>query len=101
MKLDFIYVFSKEKTQILNFMKIHPVGAELFYAGGRTDGQTDMMKPVVAFHDFASLRQALNTVPWEKCSNQAIHVNNSAAALDATRFKNVIFEGAVIGKGWH
>jgi len=27
-------------TQISNFMKIHPVGTELFHAGGRTDGQT-------------------------------------------------------------
>jgi hypothetical protein len=26
-----------ENTQILNFMKIRPVGAELFHAGGRTD----------------------------------------------------------------
>jgi hypothetical protein len=26
--------------QISNFMKIHPVGTELFYVGGRVDGQT-------------------------------------------------------------
>jgi hypothetical protein len=40
MKLDFIDVFSKKRTQILNFMKIHPVGAELFYAvGGQMDRQ--------------------------------------------------------------
>ena len=29
-------------------MKIRPVGAELFHA----DGQTDMMKLIVAFHSF-------------------------------------------------
>ena len=29
-----------QNTQIPNFIKIRPVGAELFYAGGRTDGQT-------------------------------------------------------------
>ena len=33
-----------------NFMKIHPVGAELF----DVVGQTDMMKLIVAFHNFAS-----------------------------------------------
>jgi hypothetical protein len=31
--------FSKN-TQNPNFMKIHPVGAELFHADGETDGQT-------------------------------------------------------------
>jgi hypothetical protein len=30
-------------------MKIRPVGDELFHAGGRTDGQTDMTKLIVAF----------------------------------------------------
>jgi hypothetical protein len=39
-------------------MKIRPVEAELLYAGGRTDGQTDRRpdntKLIVAFHNFAS-----------------------------------------------
>ena len=39
--------FSKN-TQIWNFMKIHPVGAELFHAGRRTD----MTKLVVGFREF-------------------------------------------------
>jgi hypothetical protein len=30
-----------EKYQILNIMKIRPVGAELFHADGRADGETD------------------------------------------------------------
>jgi len=34
-------------------MKNRPVGAQLFQAGGRTDGQTDMTKLIVAFHNFA------------------------------------------------
>ena len=40
------------KTQISNFMKIRPVGAELFHADGRTDRQTDMTKLTVAFTQF-------------------------------------------------
>jgi hypothetical protein len=35
-------------------MKICLVGAELFLADGRTDGQTDLMKPIVAFRNFAN-----------------------------------------------
>ena len=35
-------------------MKIHPVGAELIHALGRTDGRTDMPKLIVAFHNFAN-----------------------------------------------
>jgi len=49
MKLEFSQNFSKN-TQISNFMKIRPVGAELFHA----DGQTDMTKLIVAFHNFAN-----------------------------------------------
>jgi len=40
MKLIFLDRFSKN-TQISNFIKIRPVGAELFHADGRLDGQTD------------------------------------------------------------
>jgi len=38
------WIFSadfRKNTQISNFMKIRRVGAELFRADGRTDGQTD------------------------------------------------------------
>jgi hypothetical protein len=42
-----------KSTQISKFMKIRPVGAELFHAerwtGGRTDGQAVMRKLTVAF----------------------------------------------------
>jgi len=41
--------FSKN-TQTQNFMKIRPVGAELFH----TDGQTDMTKLIVVFRNFAN-----------------------------------------------
>ena len=48
MKLKFSGQFFKN-TRISNFMKIRPVGAELFHA----DGRTDTMKLIVAFHNFA------------------------------------------------
>jgi len=35
-------------------MKISQVGAELFYADGRKDGQTDITKLKVAFRHFAN-----------------------------------------------
>ena len=35
-------------------MKIRPVSAELFHADGRIDGQTDMTKLIVVFHNFAN-----------------------------------------------
>jgi len=36
-------------------MKIRPVRAELFHAGGRADGRTDIRKLIVAFHTFAKV----------------------------------------------
>jgi hypothetical protein len=44
--------FSKN-LQISNFMKIRPVGAELFHADGRT---LYMNKLIVTFRDFANAR---------------------------------------------
>jgi hypothetical protein len=61
--LNFLNKFSKN-TQISNLMKIRPVGAELFYADGRTYGQTDrwtegrtktdMEKTIAFFRYFAN-----------------------------------------------
>ena len=48
--------FSKN-TQIPNFMKIRPVGAELFHA----DRRTDMTKLIVAFRNFSN---APKIMPW-------------------------------------
>ena len=55
MKLDFPgqFFFSKN-TQISNFMKNPPEGAELFHAKRRTDGWTDIKNLTVAFRNFAN-----------------------------------------------
>ena len=54
---NFPDTFSKN-IQILNFIKIRPVGPEMFHAGGWTDRRTDMTKLIVAF---AILRRLLTT----------------------------------------
>jgi len=41
MKLEFSRQILKKKNQISNFMKIRPVVAELFRAGGRAEGRKD------------------------------------------------------------
>ena len=43
--------FSKN-IQISNFVKIRPVGAELFHADGQTDRRTGMTKLIDAFRTF-------------------------------------------------
>ena len=53
MKLEFSQNIFKKKEKkekkyvIPNFIKTLPVGAELFYAEGKKDGRTDMMKLIV------------------------------------------------------
>jgi len=36
-------------------MKIFSVGAELFHGDGRTDGQSDITKLIVAFRNFVNM----------------------------------------------
>jgi len=48
--------FRKKYTQISNFIKIRPVGAELFHV----DGRTDMTKLIVAFRNFANAPKKKN-----------------------------------------
>jgi hypothetical protein len=56
-KLSFVDRFSKN-AQMSNFMKIRSMGAELFHLNwrndGRTDGEKDMTKLIVAFRSFAN-----------------------------------------------
>jgi len=53
--VNFLDRFSKKKyTPISNFMKIRPVGAELFHADWRKKRRTGVTKPIVAFRNFAN-----------------------------------------------
>jgi hypothetical protein len=45
---------SFEKSSDSIFMKIRPVGAELFRADSQPDGRTDTTKLIVAFRNFAN-----------------------------------------------
>jgi hypothetical protein len=45
------HIFEKKNPQIRNLMKIRPVGAELFHAGGKTN----MAKLIVALRSFANV----------------------------------------------
>jgi hypothetical protein len=77
MKLEFLGRFSKN-TQISNFIKIRPVGAELFHA----DGGTDMTKLTVAFRNFAhapisvKLSRYTPSSPREVGTSVALHILN-------------------------
>jgi hypothetical protein len=52
MELEFsLQIFEKYSKK---FMKICPVGAELFHAEGRMDGRTDVPILIVAFRNFAN-----------------------------------------------
>jgi hypothetical protein len=53
MKVEFSVNFSKN-SQISNFMKISPVGAELFHTDRRTNGRTGMWKLIVALRNFTN-----------------------------------------------
>jgi len=54
MKLEFSRQIFDKDTHIPYFIKILPVGTELFHADRGTDRQTDMTKLIVAFPNFAN-----------------------------------------------
>jgi hypothetical protein len=58
----------QKNSQMSNFMKIRPVGAELYHADGLTDGRTDrrtdIKKLIVAFRNFAK-RSCFENAPNE------------------------------------
>jgi len=60
---DFLGAFSKN-IQILNFMKIRPVIAELFHTDRGRDGQRVMMKLTVAFLNFGNAPKSDIDMLW-------------------------------------
>jgi len=54
MKQEFAIQILKKYSDMKISRKILPVGAELSCADGWRDGQTDMLKLIVAFHNFAN-----------------------------------------------
>jgi len=65
--VNFLNRFSKN-TQILNFMKIRPVGAEFFFVEGRADRRTesekDRTKLIVALHYFPNAPKGALLTIW-------------------------------------
>ena len=53
MKLEFSQHIFEKRSQISNFTKIRPAGAEFFHANKRTEGWSDITKLMVAFCKFA------------------------------------------------
>ena len=49
MKIEYSRQIFEKKIQISNFIKIRPIGEELFHAHGRTDRQPNMIKLTAAF----------------------------------------------------
>ena len=63
MKLEFSRTEFRKNNEISNFMKIRPVGVELFHADELTDRLTDMTKLIVAF--FTNFANAPKKSPFE------------------------------------
>jgi hypothetical protein len=60
MKLECYRQILEKKTQELYFLKILPVGAELFHVDGWTDGQTNITKVIVALCNCTKAYQKQN-----------------------------------------
>jgi len=58
MKVEFSgHIFEKYS----DFIKVRPVGAELFHADGRAHGQTDLTKLIIPFRGFAKAHEYTGT----------------------------------------
>jgi hypothetical protein len=58
--LNFLNKCSKKILKYHNFMKIHPMGAELFHTERQMDRQTNTTKLTVAFRNFANAPKIAN-----------------------------------------
>jgi hypothetical protein len=68
-------------------MKIHLVGAELFHTDGRTDGQTDMMKLIVIFHNIVNMPK--NDVVLEaEPSSKTVHACDKNEKNQIVKYTN-------------
>ena len=67
LKLD-VYRHIIENTQISNFVKILPVGAELYHAERREDRQTDMTRLIVVFHNYANTYKKESLLVYLLCA---------------------------------
>ena len=73
--LNFLDIFSK-KSQISNFIKIRPVGTELFHADRQTDRRTDM-KLIVVFRNFVNVPKKPDTrIHMKNTRHPASHKNH-------------------------
>jgi len=78
----------RKNTQTTNFMKIRPVGSELFRA---TDGRTDMTKLKVAFRNFANARKNCVTFRHIKSLRNRLMSN---VRCDVTWWERTVFISA-------
>jgi len=95
-------MFSKN-TEISNFMKIRPVGTELFHVdgqmGGRKDERTDLSKLIVAFGDFVKVCKLHLSAPSSfrkvgrclqfKDRTARLKIMNQSLTTNMTESKNV------------
>jgi hypothetical protein len=82
MKLEFTAHIFLKNAQILNFLKLRLVGAELFRADRRTDrgtdGQTALTKLIVIFRNFANAHKNAKNYSGQKfikCKRNGIQID--------------------------
>ena len=85
---------------LTNFVKIRPVGAELFHADGGTDRQTDrqadMTKLIVAFHNFTNAPKNSLHVG----DHRVTHYSNLAADQYSVEWCYLTGEGSNCSRYW-
>jgi len=74
MKLGFCgQIMKKKNTPISNFIKIRPVGAELFHA----DGQTDMTNVLAALRNFADAPKRFKNFSHTVCLHITLRLSQT------------------------